>query len=390
MNRKDQNTRPLAGPLIAIVVMLSVLGLAMVLSASSIDALQLYGSPWAIFSKQVMWMLVGASAMVFAATKISMKNLQWISSPFLVICFIGLLAVLVPGLGVYSAGSTRWIGVGIFKVQPSELMKLAIVLFGASLLSRRKNQIEDWKSTTRPLVIVSGAAITLIMLQPDMGTSIVIGCIFFSLLFAACAPGRVMVLLGVSGGVVGSFLALHSTYRRERLLSFVHPLASQTQGGYQVVQSLVGMGSGHLFGVGLGASTVKWGFLPNDHTDFIFAVIGQELGLVGSLFVLALFGAFGYIGFTIAKESQDEFSHLVAIGITTWILSQAFINIGAVIGGLPVTGIPLPLVSFGGSSLVGDMAALGILVAIAKNNTNRDQAKNSRSKAKPKLVSSQK
>ncbi|NNN22599.1 MAG: putative lipid II flippase FtsW [Acidimicrobiales bacterium] len=388
MNKKLQNSRPLAGPLITVVVMLSVLGLAMVLSASSIDALQLYGSPWTIFFKQVMWMLVGASAMVFTATKISMKNLQRVSSPFLVLCFIGLFAVLIPGLGVYSAGSTRWIGVGILKVQPSELMKLALVLFGASLLSRRKNQIEDWKSTTRPLVIVSGTAITLIMFQPDMGTSIVIGCIFFSLLFAAGAPGRVLALVGISGGVVGSFLAFHSAYRRERLLSFMHPLASQTQGGYQVVQSLVGMGSGHLFGVGLGASTVKWGFLPNDHTDFIFAVIGQELGLVGSLFVLSLFGTLGYIGFTIAKETQDEFSHLLAIGITAWILSQAFINIGAVIGGLPVTGIPLPLVSFGGSSLVGDMAALGILVAIAKNNADRNPTSNPRPKLKPELVRS--
>jgi len=217
-----------------------------------------------------------------------------------------------------------------------------------------------------PLLLVAAAAAGLVVLQPDMGTALVLGCITFALIFASgVRMGPILKLLGVVSALA-LVVGIVEPYRRARLLSFLDPGAHASGSGYQVVQSLIGLGSGHLFGLGLGAGRQKWGYLPNAHTDFIFSVIGEELGLVGALCVLALLGAFAWFGLRAAARAPDRFGGLLAVAIVAWIAAETVINVGAVIGILPVTGIPLPFISFGGSSLVITMVATGILVNIAR------------------------
>jgi cell division protein FtsW len=340
------------------------MGLVMVLSSSSVQAIRQYGSPWVYFERQVLWVAVGAGAMAVCA-RLDYRVWRRFSGPLVVLALVLLVLVLIPGVGVLVDGSSRWVGTGSFRIQPSELMKLALVLFGADLLARRAGRSRQWARTVRPLTLAFFLAGLLVMMQPDMGTTLVLASIVFGLLFAAGTRVRtlaVLVTASVSGAVL---LGLAEPYRRARLLSFLDPWAHRSDQGYQVVQSLVGLGSGHLWGVGLGASRAKWGFLPNAHTDFIFAIIGEELGLIGSLLVVGLFGALAFLGIRTAARAPDRFGRFLAIGITSWIVCQAFINIGAVIGLLPVTGLPLPFVSFGGSSLVIVMAATGLLLSVA-------------------------
>jgi cell division protein FtsW len=350
--------------LIGVVLALCAIGLVMVLSASAWTSLAEDGSVWTIFERQALWMGVGLIA--FGATmRLDYKRWRRLRLPLGFIAYGMCVAVLIPGIGVDAGGSSRWIGIGQLRLQPSELMKLAVCVFGADLLTRREALLERSRSVVVPLLSWLALACVLLIAQPDMGTAIVVTCITFSLLFAAGVPlkpiaktvGTVAVLAAIAGFV--------EPYRRDRLLSFLNPFAHSQGTGYQVVQSLVGIGSGRLFGLGLGAGREKWGLLPNPHTDFIFSVIGEETGLIGGLVVLGLFLFLGWLGLRAARNAPDRFAALLAVGITLWIMSQAVINIGAVIDVLPVTGIPLPFVSFGGSSLVITLAAAGILVNIA-------------------------
>ena len=357
--------------LLTLVTVLIVVGLIMVLSASSVESLREYGSSWAIFERQVLWVALGAVALVLGA-RIDYRRWQRFGTPLLIVCLVLLLAVLVPSLGVSSGGSSRWLGVGSLRMQPSELAKLGVVIFGADLLTRRANRMRNWKATVRPLLLVVGVACLLVIKQPDLGTAIILVCITLGLLFAAgTSTAGIGTLLGLSG-VAALLVALAEPYRRARLLSFLDPWAHASGSGYQVVQSLVGLGSGHLLGVGLGASAAKWGFLPNAYTDFIFSVLGEELGLIGSLLVVGLFVALAVVGIRIAVRSPDRFGGLMAAGITTWIVVQAVINIGGVAGMLPVTGVPLPFISFGGSSLVIMMAGVGVMLNVASREGARE------------------
>jgi cell division protein FtsW len=350
--------------LLAVVSVLTVMGLVMVLSSSSVQAIQQYGSPWVYFERQALWVAVGAAALAVFA-RLDYRIWRRISAPLIVLAIALLVLVLVPGVGVLVDGSSRWVGTGSFRIQPSELMKLALVVFGADLLARRAGRTRQWARTVRPMTMVFFLAALLVMAQPDMGTTLVLAGIFFGLLFAAGTRIRTLAVLLMAGVTGAVLLGIGEPYRRARLLSFLDPWAHRSDQGYQVVQSLVGLGSGHLWGVGLGASRAKWGFLPNAHTDFIFAIIGEELGLIGSLLVVGLFGALAFLGIRTAARAPDRFGRFLAVGVTGWIVCQAFINIGAVIGLLPVTGLPLPFVSFGGSSLVIIMAATGLLLSVA-------------------------
>jgi cell division protein FtsW len=349
---------------VAVVSVLTVMGLVMVLSSSSVQAIRQYGSPWVYFERQVLWVALGGAALVVFA-KFDYRVWKRFSGPLVGLALVLLVMVLIPGVGVLVDGSSRWIGTGSFRIQPSELMKLALVLFGADLLARRAGRTRQWARAVRPLVIVFFVAGLLVMKQPDMGTTLVLASVAFGLLFAAGTRVRTLAALFTVSAAGAFLLSIAEPYRRARLLSFLDPWAHRSDQGYQVVQSLVGLGSGHLWGVGLGASRAKWGFLPNAHTDFIFAIIGEELGLIGSLLVVGLFGTLAFLGVRTAARAPDRFGRFLAIGITCWIVSQAFINIGAVIGLLPVTGLPLPFVSFGGSSLVIVMAATGLLLSVA-------------------------
>ncbi len=351
--------------LLGAIGLLATIGLPLVLAASSTDSVLVGASPWSDFARQCIFMVVGAVAAVVAA-RIEPSFIR----RFRFVLPLGVLALLVvvflPGVGHFAGGSSRWIGVGPIQVQPSELMKLAIVIFGADLLARRARRSDQFQAMVIPLLLLLGVAGVLIMKQPDLGTAIILCCITFALLFVACV--RLRLLLSVMGGVglVGGYLALHAAYRRARLLSFLHPFAHASNSGYQVVQSLATLGLGGPGGSGVGGSATAWGYLPNAHTDFIYAVIGGNLGLLGSLAVIAAFGAFGWAGVRVALREKDPYRKYVAVGVTVWILAQAIINIGGVVGALPVTGIPLPFVSYGGSALVVAMAGAGLLAGIAR------------------------
>ena len=336
----------------------------MVLSASAYTSLQYYGSVWTIFERQVLWIALGAIALALAAR---FPYRHWRRARLLLLfgTMVLLLAVLIPGIGVTAGGSSRWIGFGQFRIQPSELMKLALSVFAADLLARRSDRVHEARSVVAPLLVVLAVCAVLVLKQPDMGTALVLACITFVLLYAGGVPLRPVLKAVAAVGVVGLIVGLAEPYRRARLLSFLNPFAHAKGSGYQVVQSLVGLGSGHLYGLGLGGGREKWGLLPNAHTDFIFSVIGEEGGLVGTLFVLVLFAALAWYGVRAATRAPDRFGGLLAVACTCWITSQAVINIGAVIGVLPVTGIPLPFISFGGSSLVITMVAAGILANVA-------------------------
>jgi len=343
---------------------LVVVGLVMVLSASSVQALRDFGSSWVVFQRQAMWVLIGAVALLLAV-RVDYRYWRRPAVPFVLVALGLLVVVLVPGLGVSVRGSSRWIGTGQFRIQPSEFAKLAILLFTADVLARRGAK-GDVGTALRPVLLVSGFAAVLVMGQPDMGTTMVLGCIVLSLLFVGGVELRTLGrLVGVAAGGA-LLLGLVEGYRRARLFSFLNPWKDAGNTGYQIVQSLVALASGHWSGVGLGASKGKWGFLPNAYTDFIFAIIGEELGLIGTLLVIGLFVAFAVLGVRTALKAPDRFGALLAAGITAWVVGQALINIGAVIGVLPVTGVPLPFVSFGGSSLVITMGAAGILLNIAR------------------------
>lgn len=350
--------------LVGLVVALGAVGLVMVLSASAYTSLVDYGSVWSIFEKQVLWMAIGA-AVFWGASRVPYQRWTRVRRPLLVVSMVLLVLVLVPHLGESASGSSRWIGVGQLRLQPSELMKLALAVFAADLLARRADRTARTGAVVVPLVAVLGTCAFLVLLQPDLGTAVVLACVVFGCLFAAGVPGRTVAEWMTAGLGLAAVAALAEPYRRARLLSFVDPMAHRLGSGYQVVQSLVGVASGGVFGLGLGNGHEKWGLLPNPHTDFIFSVIGEETGLVGTLVVVALFAALALVGMRVAARAPDRFGMLLATGITCWVTAEAVINIGATIGVLPVTGIPLPFVSFGGSSLVVVMAGTGILANIA-------------------------
>ena len=355
---------PTATCLTAVTAVLCIFGLVMVGSASPVISVSLYGSPWIILERQFLWMGLGVIAFA-ACARIDYRKWRTIRLPLLATTMVLLVAVLLPGLGVTAGGSSRWIGFGQFRLQPSELMKLALVVFAADLLTRRADRVAEARWVLYPVLGVLGVSAVLILKQPDMGTAMVLCCIAFGMLFMGGVPMRPILKTVAVFVFLALVVGLVDPYRRDRILSFLRPGANKAGSGYQVWQSLIGLGSGHLFGLGLGGGRQKWGLLPNAHTDFIFSVVGEELGLVGAVALLGLFLLLAWFGLRVGTQAADRFGSLMAVGITLWLTSEALINIGAVIGVLPVTGIPLPFISYGGSSLVIAMAAVGILRNVA-------------------------
>jgi cell division protein FtsW len=279
-----------------------------------------------------------------------------------------LALVLHPAFGTVAGGSARWIEVGPVTLQPSEPAKLVVIAFGAALLARRWKRLGDVRALALPLVPMVGLVCALILLQPDMGTALIIVGSVFVLAFVAGA--RLLHLTAGTAGLTAAAFGLMYVegYRWARFTSFINPWADPHGSGYQTIQSVIALTGGGLFGVGLGASRQKWLYVPNAHTDFIFSIIGEELGLLGALAVLVLFGLLVYAGVRIALRAPDAFGRLLAGGIAAWFGIQALVNLGAVTGLLPITGVPLPFVSFGGSSLVVSLAAVGILVSVARGH----------------------
>jgi cell division protein FtsW len=351
--------------LIGSTVFLAACGLIMVLSASSVSAYAQYGSSFLFFERQAAYAVVGTLALLMTS-RMRYGVWQRLAVPLLALTVALLALVLHPSSGVEAYGASRWITLGPVTIQPSELAKLALVVFAAMILARKWRRRDELAHLVLPLFPVTVVVCVLVVLQPDLGTTLILAGSVFMLLFAAGVRLRYLIGTAVAGGAVGMVLILGEGYRKARLLSFLHPGADPLNRGYQLLQSLMALGSGGWFGVGLGASRQKWMYVPNAHTDFIFSILGEELGLVGELVVLIAFGVLIYSGVRVAARAPDVFGRLLAAGIVSWFGLQIIVNLGAVTGLLPITGVPLPLLSYGGSSLVVSLAAVGILVNIAR------------------------
>jgi cell division protein FtsW len=276
----------------------------------------------------------------------------------------GLIATLA--FGDVRGGARRWIEVGPLTLQASELAKLATVVLLATILAKKGSLLRDLGHFVIPVGTVVGTVAVLLLLQPDYGTILLIGGAAFAVMAASAAPVGYLAGVATVGGILAVAGALVTDYRRERITGFLDPFADPLDTGHQAVQSLVALGTGGWFGVGLGASRARWSFLPNAHTDFIFAIIGEETGFVGATLVMILFAVFAFIGIRIALDAPDTFGRLLAVGIVAWLSIQALVNVGGVVGALPITGVPLPFVSSGGNAMLINLAAVGILVNIAR------------------------
>jgi cell division protein FtsW len=360
--------------LLAVVGTLLAFGVIMVLSASSPTSYASTGDSYTVFKRQAVWVVVGLVVMVVCG-RIDYRRWRRLGVPLLALSFLGLIYVAVHPAAVSANGSTRWIPItaGI-SIQPSEFAKLGLLLFAADVLTRKHRLLGDVRHLLVPVLPVTILLAGLVMAQPDLGTTLLVCSIAFGLLFIAGTPLPLLTLMGTVGLVGGLGLIMSADYRRRRLFSFLDPAADPQHNGWQIIQGRFALGSGGLLGVGLGASRQKWSYVPNAHTDFIFAIIGEELGLVGTLAILMLFAAIAYAGIRAARNAPDRFGRYLAGGITVWIVVQALVNIGAVVGVLPITGVPLPLVSAGGSSMLVLLAAVGMLLNVAKREVWRPLA----------------
>jgi len=357
-------------------MLLLALGMVMVLSASSIRQYQYTGSAFTLFEKQALWVAIGLPLMWLAA-RMPARVFRTLAYPLMLLSALALAVALVPGLGQSVNGAQRWISFGgPFQLQPSEPAKLALILWGADLLARKEKlrQLTEWRQLLIPLLPGAGVLVLLVMLGSDLGTTLVLLTIFLSLLWVVGAPSRLFVGMAGVTGVLVAILIVVEPYRLHRLTGFLDQSGNQLTLNYQGIQGLYAIASGGWFGTGLGEGRAKWNYLPHPETDFIFAIIGEELGLIGTLLVLGLFGLLAYAGLRIARRVKDPFMQLAAAGATAWLAVQAIVNIGAVIGVLPITGIPLPLVSYGGSALIPTLIVLGMLLSFAKREPGARQA----------------
>jgi cell division protein FtsW len=343
---------------------LMAFGAVMVYSASSAPSLLEGQSGSGYLIKFLLFGAVGLVAMNLLARD-GVKHVQRATGPLLVVSFLLVLATFVPHVGVRVNGARRWIGPGVFQFQPSELLKIALVLYTATLLARKPRRVLDLRDLARPLLVVVGGACLLVGLQPDLGTAMVIAFTVSALLLVAGMPARNLAIL--AGGTLALVFvyAIARPYARARLTSFIDPWAHASGSGFQAVQGQIAIGSGGLFGVGPGQSVQKIFYLPEAQTDFILAVIGEELGVVGVSALLSLYGLIGYAGLRAAKRARSLYSALIATGVTALILSQALLNVFAVLGMAPLTGVPLPFVSYGSTSLVVMLCAMGLLLNVA-------------------------
>lgn len=345
---------------------LLVIGLVMNLSASSIPSAVATGSAFTLFGRQFLWAALGFAALVLCA-RLDYRKLQGWTYAMVPILWVLLLATLLPGVGTEGGGATRWLRFGPLTLQPSEGAKLVMILFGADVLTRKLGKLDDWRHVAVPYLAAVGCTCLFVLMQPDFGTMVVIGAAALLLCYLAGAPNRFIVALSAGGVLLGIPVMMAEGYRRARLFGFLNASEDALNTGWQSIQGLVALGSGSFFGLGLGSSRQKYLYLPNAHTDFIFAILGEETGLAGTLTVLFLFAVLAVLGIRAARRATDPFGFLLAAGVTGWISLQVLINIGAVTGVLPITGVPLPLLSFGGSSLLFSLAGLGLVAGVARH-----------------------
>jgi cell division protein FtsW len=358
---------PGAIALTVITVLLLLLGLLMSFSASIVDAAQ-DGDAFGTFRRQALWTAIAVPAFAIA-TRFPRQNLRTLSWPLMFVALALLVLVIVPGVGETRFGATRWLGVGGFVFQPSEIAKLALLLWLADVLERKRPADGSLHRTEHLLIPAVPALVVLavlVMLQPDLGTTVLLALIVAALLFVEGLKLRVM-LGGLLAGVAAvAVLVLAAPYRVARIRGWLYAEEYAQAEGFQLVQSWVALGSGGVFGLGLGSSRGKWNFVPNPETDFVFAIIGEEIGLVGAIGLIVLFLTLLLLGLHTAFTAAPGYDRTLAFAITAWVVGQAFVNVGTVIGLLPITGVTLPLVSAGGSSLLVTMVALGLLINVAR------------------------
>jgi cell division protein FtsW len=355
--------------LLASTIALLVLGTLMVYSASFVVAHNEFNDDAYFLVRQLMWIGVGSLGML-VAVRVDYRRWRALSLPIMFICIGLLVLVLVPGIGSSSYGAVRWLKAGPFQIQPSEIAKLAIILYLADWLARRGPVVGDFFRGLLPFAIIVTIVATLIEVQPDLGTTGIIVGVSACVFFVAGANLLHILLLGFAGTAAGMVLLAHlSGYQLERIRAFVDPWSDVQGSGWHTAQGLIAVGSGGLFGQGLGNGLQKYYWVPNAHTDAIFAMIGEELGFVGCVGVLALFGVLAWRGFLIAWQAPDPFARVFATGLTSMLTLQALVNVAVVTNSLPYTGVTLPLVSFGGSSTVISLIAVGLLLNISRQPT---------------------
>jgi len=353
--------------LLAIVGILILFGILMIATVSAPLSLERFGNTWRYLSHQIFLGLLPAILLGILFFKLPLSVLKKYAVVLLLLNLIALILVFVPKIGLSIGGAYRWISLGPISFQPSEFLKITFLLYLAAWLSQKRSK----NQTLVAFLIILTVLTCLLIKQPDMGTLMVIALTSVSIYFITPSSfwHKISVIFAGIGGTI--LLIIIAPYRIERLISFLHPEFNPLKEGYQIHQSLISIGSGKIFGIGgpfgLGMSQQKFGFLPHSMSDSIFAIIGEEMGFIGCIVLLALFLALAWRGLKIAKESSDNFSYLLALGITIWITLQAFFNMGAMTGLLPLTGIPLPFISYGGSHIIVELIGIGILLNISKN-----------------------
>lgn len=361
--------------------LLLTIGLIMVLSASSVYSYEKLGSSYAIVTRQLMWVAIGLPC-AWLASRLPISFVRRFAWLGLILALVLLALVRVPGLGREVNGNTNWLGLGPFVVQPAEVAKLAIVLWAAHVYARKDKRLGSFHEVLTPVVPGVLLAMALVMLGGDLGTALVLAAILMAMLWVVGAPGRLFAAMLSGIAVIAFYLASTSSERLQRLTNFADPFKDFHNAGWQPAHGLYALSTGRVFGEGIGSSRQKWGDLPEAHTDFIFAVLGEELGLIGTLLVVGLFLTIAYAAIRVATHTPDPFVRYLIFGIVVWLLGQMIINVGMVLALLPVIGIPLPLVSYGGSALVPSLVALGLLIGCARRDPEAAQALAQRKKAR--------
>ena len=351
--------------LIVVVAMLLTIGLGAMLSASSVVSIRASSGQFQLFTRQVLWVGFGLGALVVASF-VPYRFWQRIALPLYTATILGLLVTLI--IGDARGGAVRWIVIGPVTLQVAEFAKFATLALLAAVLTKKGDLVRDLRHVVIPFVAIVGTVGVLLLAQPDFGNLLLIAAPAFVVLAVSTVPLRFVFGLGTVGLLAMTALAMSADYRKARLLGFLDPFANAQGSGLQAVQSMVALGTGGFFGVGLGQSRARWSWLPNAHTDFIFAIIGEETGFAGAAIVITLFALLAAVGVSIAFRAPESFGRLLAVGIVAWLTIQALVNIGGVVAVLPITGVPLPFISNGGNAMLVNLFAIGVLLNISRSS----------------------
>lgn len=348
--------------------MLTIGGFVVVYSASFVTGLVEFGDPYYFVVRQMVW-AAGGAVLMFGIARTDYRRLRPLAVPIMAVTIAMLVAVLV--IGISGGGARRWIGVGELTIQPAEFAKLAVIIYLAAWLASKGDSVRSFEHGLLPFVAIIGSVSVLIMLQPNLGTTLIILVITVTMFYVAGASIAQMAALAITGFASLAFLATAAGYRADRLSAFFSAESDPQGNGFQTLQSLIAIGNGGIHGLGLGASRAKFFYIPESHTDGVFAIVGEELGLIATLAILFLYMLLMVRGFQVARRARDDFGQLIATGITTWITVQALLNIGGITRTIPLTGVPLPFLSFGSNSLASVLLAMGVLLSISRFGTDR-------------------